>query len=169
MRHQFILTILILVTTFRSFACDCDCVDDCSFHRIVKNAPLVALVKVISYDGYLTDEIMGHEGKMPLSMTVEIIKLYKGTETRQQIKIWGDNGILCRPYISKFKIGEYFLIAPDLIDTPRSTDEQLTDYEFFSCSSDYLKVDIKTKIAYGQYSKQQDKISLDAFEKTLNK
>ena len=133
----------------------------------MKNAKFVALVKVVSYDGYLTEEIMGHQGKMPRSMTVEIIKKYKGSETRKQIIIWGDDGKLCRPYISNFKIGEYFLIAPDLIENPQSTDEKLTDYEFFSCSTDYLKVDFTAKVAQGQYSKQQDKIYLDAFENTM--
>lgn len=129
----------------------------------------MVLVKVISYDNYLSEEIMGHGGKMPQSMTVEIIKLYKGAETRKQIKIWGDNGGLCRPYIAQFTIGDYYLIAPGLIDEPRTTKESKTDYEFFSCSTDYLRLDMKTKILHGQYMKGQDKITLDTFEKTMKK
>lgn len=168
MRHIVILIILLLTAT-SSFSCECVCTGDCSFHKVIKTSKLVALVKVISYDNYLSLEIMGHDGKMPQSMTVEIIKLYKGTETRKQIKIWGDNGALCRPYIANFVIGDYFLVAPHLIDKPRSTKESKTDYEFFSCTTDYLRLDMKTKIAHGQYIKGQDKISLDTFETTLKK
>lgn len=169
MRHGIILTFLFLMTAIRSYSCDCECKDDCSFHKIAMNSKFVALVKVVSYDNYLLNEIMGYNGKMPHSMTVEIIKIYKGTETRKKIKIWGDNGALCRPYIANFGIGEYFLIAPDLIGKPNSTKESKTDYELFSCSTDYLKIDMKTKIAYGEYNKQKDKIELDIFEKTMKK
>jgi hypothetical protein len=163
------LLIAFLLTNIPSYSCDCDCIDDCSFHKVVKNSKLVALVKVISHDNYLSADIMGYNGKMPQSMTVEIIKLYRGTETRKRIKIWGDNGALCRPYIANFPIGDYFLIAPDLIEKPFSTNESKTDYEFFSCFTDYLRLDMKTKIAYGQYKKQQDRITLDIFEKTMKK
>jgi len=75
--------------------------------------------------------------------------------------------MLCRPYIANFAIGDYFLIAPDLIQEPLSNNESKTDYELFSCSTDYLKVDIKTKVAYGQYTKKQDQITLDTFEKSM--
>lgn len=166
MKHLFLL-LLSLQTVTQSFSCDCYCIDDCSFHKIIKTSQLVALVKVISYDHYLSKEITGYGGKMPQSMTVEIVKLYKGTETRKRIKIWGDNGALCRPYIGDFNIGGYFLIAPNLIGNPRSTKESRTDYEFFSCATDYLMLDIKTKILYGQYKKEQGKIDLDIFEKSL--
>jgi hypothetical protein len=166
MRHLIIL-IIFLLPTIPSYSCECECPGDCSFHKIVKNSELVALVKVVSYDNYLSDSIMGYSGKMPLSMTVEIIKLYKGTETRKQIKIWGDYGHLCRPYIADFAIGNYFLIAPHLIERPNSPNESKTDYEFSSCITDYLRLDIQNKIAHGQYKQHQDKISLDAFENTM--
>lgn len=153
----------------RLLACDCECVSDCSFHKVAENSELVALVKVISYDNYLGDEIMGHNGKMPYSMTVEIIKMYKGTLIKRKIKIWGDNGTLCRPYIADFALGDYFLVAPNLIKELHSNDESKTDFEFFSCSTDYLKVDMKAKVAYGKYTKLQHKITIDEFERTMKK
>lgn len=155
------------MTSGRLFSCECECIDDCTFHKVVKNSNLVILVKVISYDNFLSTEITEHSGKMPYSMTVEIVKIYKGTLTQQKIKIWGDNGALCRPYIADFAIGDYFLISPNLIENTKSNFENNTDYEFFSCRTDYLKVDMKTKIANGQYTKLQDKITLGEFEKTL--
>jgi hypothetical protein len=167
MKLRIIITFLLLTIATCLYSCECQCEDDCSFLKISKTSKFVALVKVISYDNYLPDEILGYKRKMPQSMTVEIIKKYKGSETRQKIKIWGDNGNLCRPYIANFAIDDYFLIAPDSINGKRIGIEESTDYDFFSCSTDFLKVDMKTKIAFGEYTKEQDKISLEEFEKTM--
>ena len=169
MKSLIIGMILILFTTFQAFACSCECTGDCSFSSISNNSEFVALVKVISYDDYLGDEIMGHEGKMPYSMTVEIIKKYKGKETRKTIKIWGDNGAECRPYISSFKIGEHYLIAPNILGEYKLEGEKSTDYDFFSCNTDYLKVDIEKQKAFGEYAKMKTEIRLKEFEEKLKK
>ena len=169
MKHLILIITLLLFSTMSTFACDCECLDDCSFSIVSKNSEFVALVKVISYDDYLEDKIMGHEEKMPYSMTVEIIKKYKGSETRKTIKIWGDDGKECRPYIANFKIGDYYLIAPNLLGDNKLINEGSTDYDFFSCSSDYLKVDMVRKIAHGEYSDSKDEIELAEFEKEIKK
>ncbi|WP_336127162.1 hypothetical protein [Mesoflavibacter sp. CH_XMU1422-2] len=116
----------------------------------------------------MEDEIYDYDGKMPYSMTVEVIKKYKGSETRKRFKIWGDNGILCRPYIADFKVGKYYLIAPSKIESD-SEDEQNGDYDFFSCWNDYLAVDYDKKIAYGEYSWWRKEITLEKFERKLEK
>ena len=157
-----------VLISFNSFGCDCVCEGDCSFRAISNRNELVALVKVIEYSDFLDFEIDGHDEKMPFSMTVEIIKKYKGTESKKRIKIWGDNGILCRPYIANFKIGKYYLISPLQIDS-NSDEGGKGDYDFFACWTDYLFVDLEKGIAYGEYSKQKDKISLKEIESELKK
>jgi hypothetical protein len=169
MKHLTLIVIFLLLSTISTYACDCECIDDCSFNVVSQNSDFVALVKVISYDDYLKDKIMGHEGKMPYSMTVEIIKKYKGSETREKIKIWGDDGKECRPYIANFKIGDYYLIAPNLLGDNKLINESSTDYDFFSCSTDYLKVDMDKEVAYGEYSKDKDEIKLSDFEEEIEK
>src|SRR5690554_3436894 len=169
MKHLTLIVTLLLFSTMSTYACDCECLYDCSFSVVSKNSDFVALVKVISYDDYLEDKIMGHEGKMPYSMTVEIIKKYKGSETRETIKIWGDDGKECRPYIANFKIRDYYLIAPNLLGDNKLKNESPTDYDFFSCSTDYLKVDMDKKVAYGEYSKDKDEIALTDFEEEIKK
>lgn len=124
----------------------------------------MALVKIISFDEYLEYDISGHEGKMPYAMTVEIIKKYKGKEQREKIKILGDNGILCRPYLSDFGINGYYLISPHQLENNLNT-----EYDFFTCRTEYLKVDINSNIAYGKYSMIRNRIDLEAFERKLNK
>lgn len=100
-------------------------------------------------------------------MTVEIVKKYKGSESRKKIKIWGDDGALCRPYVSIFEIGSYYLIAPYSI-TKDSGIEKAGDFSFFSCHTDFLLVDRKKMIAYGEYSKSKNEVSITEIEKNLS-
>lgn len=141
------------------FACSCAFAWNDSFSRTIKNSEFVALVKIISFDKYLDQDILGHHGKMPYSMTVEIIKKYKGKEQRKKIKILGDNGMLCRPYLSSFKINSYYLVSPNALDNSANT-----AYDFFSCRTEYLNVDIDSNVALGNYSLIRNQIDLNKFE-----
>ncbi|MDG2194249.1 MAG: hypothetical protein P8K77_05250 [Polaribacter sp.] len=170
MKNLFIKKILLLITvliSFNSFACDCECEGDCSFSGVSSGMEFVALVKVVEYSDFLDYEIDGYDKKMPFSMTVEIVKKYKGIESRKRIKIWGDDGAQCRPYIADFEVGKYYLIAPTLIKENSELGKK-GDYDFFSCWIDYLAVDYDNGIAFGEYSKRKNKITLKEFEKTLN-
>jgi hypothetical protein len=165
MKKTFVILFILLIS-IKSFACSCECTGDCSFSNISKGSELVALIKVIEYSDFIEEQIDGYDGKMPLSMTVEIIEKYIGSEKRKKIKIWGDNGALCRPYIANFEIGKYYLIAPSLL-TETDENGEKNDYDFFSCFTDYLSVDFDKKIAYGDYSKKENKVTLKDFEKEI--
>ncbi|MFL1013648.1 hypothetical protein [Flavisericum labens] len=158
--------LFILLISIKSYACSCECTGDCSFSNISKGSELVALIKVIEYSDFIEEQIDGYDGKMPLSMTVEIIEKYIGSEKRKKIKIWGDNGALCRPYIANFEIGKYYLIAPSLL-TETDENGEKNDYDFFSCFTDYLSVDFDKKIAYGDYSKKENQVTLKDFEREI--
>tara|TARA_R110002094_G_scaffold75484_1_gene82830 strand:+ start:237 stop:752 length:516 start_codon:yes stop_codon:yes gene_type:complete len=171
MKNTFLKKILLLtmmLISFNSFACDCECDGDCSFSQISSGMEFVALVKVVEYSDYLDQEIIGYDKKMPFSMTVEIVKKYKGTESRKRIKIWGDDGAQCRPYIADFEVGKYYLIAPNRIKENSELGKK-DDYDFFSCWTDYLTVDYENGIAYGEYSKRKNKITLKEFESGMKK
>ncbi len=157
-----------MLISFNSFACDCECDGDCSFSQISSGMEFVALVKVIEYSDYLDQEIIGYDKKTPFSMTVEIVKKYKGAESRKRIKIWGDDGAQCRPYIADFEVGKYYLIAPNRIKENSQLGKK-DDYDFFSCWTDYLNVDYDNGIAHGEYSKQKSKITLKEFESGIKK
>lgn len=173
MKRLFLISLITLFSYSKSDACSCSCPDDCSFSRVSKSGDFVALVKVISFDAYLDSEITGHKGKMPYAMTVEIIKKYKGSEKNKKIRIWGDNGMLCRPYLAYFEVGKYYLIAPSLLpkgDLPINKDSQLNNYDFFACSTDFLKVDIEKNKAYGKYSNNFESIlTMNNLEEELRK
>ncbi len=162
MIRTILIILLISFSSSDALACSCSFAWNDSFSRTVKNSEFVALVKIISFDEYLQDEILDHEGKMPYAMTVEIIKKYKGKEKRKKIKILGDNGILCRPYLSDFEINGYYLISANSLDNSANT-----EYDFFVCRTEYLKVDIELNKAYGNYSMIRNQISLKTFENKL--
>lgn len=161
LRNSLIISILIL-STFDLTACSCSRSWNDSFSKTVEASEFVALIKVISFDSYLEREFSDDEKKIPYSMNVEIIKKYKGEENRERIKIYGDNGMLCRPYLTDFEINGYYLIAPNPFD-----DSFNTEYDFFACRTEYLKVDIDLNIAYGKYSMISHQINLDSFESNL--
>ena len=162
MKQALLIISFIIFPSAEVLACSCGWAWNDSFSRTAEKSEFVALIKVLSFDEYLERDILGYDGKMPYSMTVEIIKKYKGRESREKIKILGDTGILCRPYLSEFEVGNYYLAAPIPIDSTSNT-----EYDFFVCRTDYLKVDTTSNKAYGKYSLIRNQIDLEAFERKL--
>ncbi|MBW1294956.1 hypothetical protein [Aquimarina litoralis] len=162
--------LIFLITLFYSLeliACDCECNGDCSFSKS-STGGFVALVKIIEYSKYSEYKFNGEIKKMPLAMKAEIIKKYKGEESREIIQIWGDNGALCRPYTDYFKIGKHYLIAPNKI-WGNSKNGKINDYSFSSCFTDFLDVDLEKKMVYGEYAPNMNEIPLNEIEEDLKK
>ncbi|WP_064972222.1 hypothetical protein [Kordia jejudonensis] len=162
MRQKFLFLVFILFSSFELFACSCSRRWNDSFSLTARNSEFVALVKIISFDEYLDRKITDYDRKIPYSMTVEIIKKYKGKENRKRITIFGDNGIMCRPYLSNFELNGYYLISPNPLNN-----SETTEYDFFVCRTEYLKVDIESNKPCGNYSMFRNKIDLTSFESKL--
>lgn len=125
-------------------ACQCDYRGP--FLKMSKHTPLVALVKVTKHLSFKNI----YDVKTPMSMEVEIVEVYKGNESRKTITVWGDNGILCRPYLSEFKEQEYFVIAFYKSGSFRGNDgEKESDYFISVCGAYWLNVDYKNSTATG--------------------
>jgi hypothetical protein len=165
-RLPILLTVLFLALVQITFACECDSQGE--FLTVAPKAPLVALVKVKKY---LTFREI-YDAKTPMSMEVEIIEVYKGTETRKTITVWGDNGILCRPYLSQFVAGKYYVIAfykgSDGSKGHVHKDEKTTDYVISICGDYWLQADIKTQIATGAVAEKQTQISFAELKEKLS-
>ncbi|NHM02828.1 hypothetical protein [Flavobacterium difficile] len=162
-----ILTILFLTIGQIILACDCD--SQGKFLKVAPNTELVALVKVTKY---LTFKEI-YDVKTPMSMEVEIIEIYKGKETRKTAIVWGDDGNLCRPYLSKFKEGQYYVIAfnggSDGSKGFAHKNEKTTDYSISICGDYWLNVDIKKQIAIGSVAEKQKEMTLEKLKITLKK
>jgi len=101
----------------------CSCTWGGPFSKVALPKAVIILGEVLSY----------HKN----SMDVQVIEVIKGTEDRTTIKIWGDNGALCRPYVTHFPIGTTWLLAISALPT-KTVGEQLrfSSEEGFISSSD---------------------------------
>jgi hypothetical protein len=52
--------------------------------------------------------VVDHRGN---SMGVRVIEGIKGNAGGRTIRVWGDNGALCRPYVSSFPVGSTWILA----------------------------------------------------------
>jgi hypothetical protein len=143
-----ILTIIFLTSTSLTYACDCE--SQGHFLSVAPKSKLVALVKVNSY---LTFKNI-YDKPTPMSMEVEIVKVYYGQETRKTVTVWGDNGNLCRPYLSIFKSDNYYVVAFE-----QDSKENPSDYAISNCGDYWLTADNEKKIATGQVSEKQNEIA----------
>jgi hypothetical protein len=166
MRMLSIILVFILTTTNQTFACSCIWQGD--FLTVAPKSELVAMVKI---NNYLT--LKNINGKpMPISMEVEIVRVFYGQETRKFVTIWGDNGALCRPYLDNFNIDNYYVIAfiqgsETIINANK--DEKKTDYAISNCGNYWLTVDKEKEMATGGVSKKHNAISIGDLEKYFNK
>lgn len=66
----------------------CTCAYGGPFSKVAPKTDLVIVGDVVSH----------HEN----SMQVEVVQVLKGDETRKRLTVWGDNGMQCRPYVTRF-------------------------------------------------------------------
>ena len=140
-----LLTVICLTIGQFSFACDCNSQD--GFKKVAPTTEFVTLVKVNKYLAH--KNIYGVQ--TPISMEVEVIETYKGEEKRRKITIWGGDVNICRPFLTKFKEGNYYLMALSKVDKTSQEvsheGEQSSDYTLQSCGERWLSVDNNKKVA----------------------
>ena len=145
------LPVVLLLFTVKARACSCNYGGP--FLKVALGTPFIAVVKVTKY---LTFKDI-YEQKTPMSMEVEVIEVYKGSESRKKITVWGDPGNLCRPYLSTFKEGQYYVIAFSPGRPGGHPDEQATDYSISICGAYWLTVDFDKKTATGDIDSKDKK------------
>lgn len=164
---KLIFTIFLLIIGQTILACDCN-----SKGKFLKVAPDTELVALIKVSKYLTFKDIYNE-KTPMSMEVEIIEIYKGKESKKTVVVWGDSGILCRPYLSRFDVGKFYVIAFDKgMDGSKGfghENEKITDYSISICGDYWLNVDIHNQKALGAVSFWQSQISLGNLKMKFSK
>jgi hypothetical protein len=100
-----ILGFSVLLLTPSAYACSC-ADNNHSFIQNAEKAKLVIRGKVLAYHWYKEDKT-----RPPLAMTVAVKEVYAGGATSKIIMVWGDNGIICRPYVSQFPVGTEWILA----------------------------------------------------------
>ena len=94
-----ILRLLALLVTLLApgVALACSCMWSGPFTKVALGADLVVLAEVRSYYRH--------------GMDVTVIEILKGGEDRREIRVWGDSGALCRPYVTAFPRGTRWIFA----------------------------------------------------------
>jgi hypothetical protein len=142
-RFIFIPVLCLLFTNSSPKKQFCECDYQGAFLKVAPATNFVALIKVTKYLTF--KDIYGE--KTPMSMDVEIIETYKGSDDRKTVTVWGDPGNLCRPYLSHFKEGAYYVIA--FYPAGRGANEKATDYSISICGAYWLNADNEKQIASG--------------------
>jgi len=73
---------------------------------------------------------------LPLSMMVEVIQPIKDTRAGERIRVWGDNGMLCRPYVKNFTVGTEWVFALG----PLQEKPGLREFALGGCGARWLRV-----------------------------
>jgi hypothetical protein len=97
----------VVLLPISSYACSC-ADNGSSFVQIAKRSKLVIRGKVTEYHWRKDDKNING---IPLSMTVDVKEIYQGTTKLSKVIVWGDNGIICRPYVTQFPIGTEWVLA----------------------------------------------------------
>ena len=98
--------------TIASSASACSCAVGGSFEDISGEADTIVRARVLEH---VFPDDSPHPNTIPTAMQVEVLEQVKGEVEGKQIVIAGDNGMLCRPYVSQFPVDTewLFVIGPD--------------------------------------------------------
>lgn len=173
MRTRIILSLMLIMgVSLTSFACSCKW--NGPFLKVSYTTKLVAIVRVKKH---LTFNDIYNE-KTPMSMEIEIIEVLWGKETRKTVTVWGDDGVLCRPYLTRFKEGTIWVLALYAGNEGWGhKNETANDYSVSICGEYWLRV--KNNNVYGviegknKYRKNgnenRETLSLQAFRAKFRK
>ena len=92
---------LTLLLTVRSEACSCAWAGP--FITVAPAAELLLRAKVQGYHG--------RSQGVELAMDVEVKEVLKGNTKASRLRIWGDNGAQCRPYVRGFPVQTEWIFA----------------------------------------------------------
>lgn len=153
MKQLFFIMAGVILFSGNTIACSCNYQG--SFLKLAPFTNFIALVKVKKLLNYKT---LSNGEQIPLSMQVKVVEIYKGTEKRKTITVWGDNGNQCRPYLNRFSKDGYYIIA--FISAGRVEGELKTDYAINNCGCYWLSVMKKEKSVTGDIESENQTNSI---------
>jgi hypothetical protein len=148
-------SLFVVCMTSSVFACSC--VNSRPFFDITSNVDLIVIGKPISYGE------ASQFSSQPLSAEVEIQRVLKGNAALEKIRVFGDNGALCRPYVTKFPLNTTWVFALNFLSTGPNGEPQ---YSISGCGEFSLRV--RAGKVFGRIkSSQQTSAILPRFIKSL--
>jgi hypothetical protein len=95
------------IVLFAPSAIACSCDGSAPFVKTAVASDLVVRGKILEYQPVQT----GQTPNRPSAMVVEINEVLKGKSQAKRLTVLGDNGMICRSYVSRFPIGTEWVLA----------------------------------------------------------
>ena len=127
----------------------CSCGVDEPFIESSRSADAIVIAEVTSY--------FSRTGYPDKAMILRVREVLKGKTSNTPLRVWGDNGKLCRPYVSRFPVGTTWVFALDksggslvgALEHKTGSD----DFEIQGCGTYWLR--IHGAYAVGNLTSQQ--------------
>jgi hypothetical protein len=148
------LTATLLWTT--GLTCTCDF--EGNFLKMSKHVDLIAVVEMTDYSDFVSVDEEMPTVKKPETITFNVLKIIKGSETRKEIRVYGDDGKLCRPGIQDFKKGKYYVIGLHKCQNYKRTSGTLETADYYSvsiCGAYWIDYSPTDKIVKGVIDKKR--------------
>ena len=147
------------IAVLPSAALACSCMWGGEFLKVAPHADIIVHVRVRDYHG--------QDRNVALAMDVVVLDRLKGPPVAPEIRIWGDNGMLCRPYVSGFARGSEWILA-----IRREAPEMpgRSDYYIPGCGAYWLKVEngrVRGYIRAGSPGRPEQEESLESIRQAL--
>ncbi len=156
-----ILGFSVLWVTPSAYACSC-MNNNRSFIQNAKRSELVMRGKVLEYRWRKNDQ---PEARLPTAMIVEVKEVYRGVATSKNITVWGDNGIICRPYVNRFPVGTEWVLA-----LSEDSWTEKGELAISGCGEYWLKVNgskVAGEVTDGSFKSKAQVMSLPRFRQLL--
>lgn len=115
-------------------AAACSCMWAGPFLKVAPGAEVIVRARVVDYHG--------RNRKVDLAMDIEVQEVIKGREVGKRVRVWGDNGAYCRPYVSGFPRGTEWLFAiTRLKSTASDPGSAPGDYFINGCGAYWVRVE----------------------------
>jgi hypothetical protein len=163
-----ILTITGILIWTSGQTCDCDYIGN--FLTISKWAEVIFIVKVTGHGDYISlTGAAPNTVSVPLTATFEVIKTLKGNTDKKEIRVFGDNGVLCRPYIDTFQKDKYYVVGLYRCDG-KERNETVDDFQITGCGEFWIQYNPESSTVTGRIKNKKRKrttMTLETFEKLL--
>jgi len=155
--------VAVLAMAGQSPAHACSCMWAGGFLKVAPGAEVIVRVRVRDYHG--------RNRKVDLAMDAVVLERLKGGPAADDIRIWGDNGALCRPYVSAFPRGTEWILALRPLRGPYRPDSgREGDYYLPGCGAYWLRVSgerVTGHIRAGARGTREQEETLDAIRAAL--
>lgn len=124
--RNFPLILIALIVIHVDQAWACKCAWQGPFLEVASATPIIVKGRVIAHSS---------EQPIPLSFDFRVDNALRG-EVGGNIKIYGDNGMMCRPYVSKFPVNSEWVLA---LGHSSSAREQKGSFAISGCGAYWLQ------------------------------